>query len=64
MFLLPRVYDNSSVNNSTLVSFALSPYFDRDGIHNLRTTRLIFKQNIPRDNVFPFQKSSLSFSSN
>ena len=30
--------------NLFLVLFALSPYFDRDGIHNLKTARL---QNIP-----------------
>ena len=43
VFLLPRVNDNSTVNNFTLVSFALLPYFDRDRIHSLRTARLIFK---------------------
>ena len=43
MFLLQRVYDNNSANNFTLLSFALSSYFDRDGIHKLETAWLIFK---------------------
>ena len=37
MFLLPQVYDSTSVNNLTSVSFVLLPYFDRDGIHNLES---------------------------
>ena len=47
MFLLLQVYDNISVNNFTLVYFALLPYFDRDGIHNLRYAQLIFNYKIP-----------------
>ena len=43
VFLLPQVCNDSSMNNFTIVYFALSPYFDTDGIHNLRTAQLIFK---------------------
>ena len=39
LFFLLRVYDNSSANNFTLVCFALSPYFDRDGIHKLKNCK-------------------------
>ena len=39
MILVSLIYDdsdNSGVNKFTLVSFTLSPYFDRDGIHTFK----------------------------